>query len=632
MYSKKFVLCLSLITHSFLMADDLDVDSLLSHIEKKSDLSEKTKLENGGISYIYTREDLIKMQAHNLKDVLKSTYPFGYAENRYGYSDPLTNGTNAPFLSSSIRIYVDDQEISTGLYGSGLSLYGNINIDFVDHIEVYSGNPTFEYSTENTFILIKLYTKSATRDAGTKVSLSGGSYGTKGLSAYNSDELDNDWSYFAFVSGVDKKSQPHDNDGASLSRDSQTANIVGTLTKGEQKILITNMVQNRDGFLGYSVSGTPKTTKHKNRFLHIGYNTKMDDLSLLATYNRTYQSSSFEDLYRDKLKKTHQYSLDSTTTSNVYTAGLNYKMRFTSDKFLVGAKYRYKWYKYTHVEFNGASRTPSKSSNQAISTLFMENQYSISKSTILTTGANYQRVTNSDSVQNDNLYSYRLGLTYTDENLISKSIVSYMELSLDPYLVHNTLFLADPTNKVPKTKQNIFMQDLKYKQGSHQYEMIVSYTTSHHQLLPDRATGLLAANSQDIKITSALSRYTKEYNQFDKFEATLSATKIENIPSLRILKRYAVNMRNFNTFGKYNIFNELLFYKDNETYKNRFDYTLGAIYNYSDNLSVSLKGTNLFNNAKKTGYHVVDIQTLQPKTLFISPIDRTVMARVEYTF
>ena len=67
--------------------DETNIDGLLKDIEVKTDLSSKTKMENGGISYIYTRNMLDNMQEHNLKDVLKSTYPFKYKENVFGLPD-----------------------------------------------------------------------------------------------------------------------------------------------------------------------------------------------------------------------------------------------------------------------------------------------------------------------------------------------------------------------------------------------------------------------------------------------------------------------------------------------------------------------------------------------------------------
>jgi len=66
---------------------DNSIENLLSTIEKKNDLSEKTKLENSGFSTIYTRQDLDMMQVKYLRDILKYTLD-GYRESRYGLPDP----------------------------------------------------------------------------------------------------------------------------------------------------------------------------------------------------------------------------------------------------------------------------------------------------------------------------------------------------------------------------------------------------------------------------------------------------------------------------------------------------------------------------------------------------------------
>jgi len=160
------ILITSLFIINSLSADESEIDDLLNSISAKDDLSQKTKLENAGISYVYTREDIQRMQAHSLKDILKSAYPFSYSENNYGLPDPYTMGVNIPFMSSSMRVYIDDQEITPGLYGSGMIIYGDMDVDFIDHIEIYSGNPTFEFSIEPAFTIIKLYSKNAQRDGG----------------------------------------------------------------------------------------------------------------------------------------------------------------------------------------------------------------------------------------------------------------------------------------------------------------------------------------------------------------------------------------------------------------------------------------------------------------------------------
>jgi len=152
-----------------LLGAPFNVDKLLNDIQKHSDLSSKTKLENSGIRYIYTRDDIERMQIYTLKDVLKNLYPIGYNENRYGLVDPFSSNCKQPYLSALIRVYIDNQEITDGLYGSGLFVLGDENLDWVDHIEIYTRAPTYAYSVESTIVLIKLYTKREERDLGGKV-------------------------------------------------------------------------------------------------------------------------------------------------------------------------------------------------------------------------------------------------------------------------------------------------------------------------------------------------------------------------------------------------------------------------------------------------------------------------------
>ncbi len=45
--------------------------------------------------------------------------------------------------SNFIRLYVDGVEITQGWMGSGVVLYGDVNIDFVDHIEFYYADSFF---------------------------------------------------------------------------------------------------------------------------------------------------------------------------------------------------------------------------------------------------------------------------------------------------------------------------------------------------------------------------------------------------------------------------------------------------------------------------------------------------------
>jgi iron complex outermembrane receptor protein len=114
---------------------------LLSEYKSKSDLSNNTKIENSGQVIVFTRKDIESMQARSLKDILKTLPLAYYNESRYGISDIMYKGMNLPFNSNNFRIYIDNQEITTASFGSGIAFMADIELDFVDHIEVYLVNP-----------------------------------------------------------------------------------------------------------------------------------------------------------------------------------------------------------------------------------------------------------------------------------------------------------------------------------------------------------------------------------------------------------------------------------------------------------------------------------------------------------
>jgi hypothetical protein len=176
------------------------------------------------------------------------------------------------------------------------------------------------------------------------------------------------------------------------------------------------------------------------------------------------------------------------------------------------------------------------------------------------------------------------------------------------------------------------MQNIKYKQNLNEYEFIGSYMIIKDQLLPD-STGFLDAYDKDLKMYSALLRYTREYREYDKLELTFGVNKIKELQVYDDSTQYAATLRNFNTFGKFDIFNEVLYYRDDIGKENYYDYSAGVIYHYNDDLSFSIKGTNILDKAKESNYSRLNIQTLKPeKPLKISPIDRKFMMRMEYTF
>lgn len=66
---RNFLLFSILITNLF---SDENIEMLLKQYRSESELSKITEKESAGLANIFTRDDLEKMQAHTLLDVLKT--------------------------------------------------------------------------------------------------------------------------------------------------------------------------------------------------------------------------------------------------------------------------------------------------------------------------------------------------------------------------------------------------------------------------------------------------------------------------------------------------------------------------------------------------------------------------------
>jgi len=630
---KKLILFTFLTTNIF--ASDvagLNVSDLLDNIEKKTDLSQKTKLENGGVSFIFTRDDLERMQAKSLKDVLKTTYPFGYNENIYGRPDPLTFGTTAPFLSSMMRIFIDNQEVTAGIYGSGIAILGDIDLGFVNHIEVYTQNPTYEYSTEATMVLVKIYTRVAQKDEGGKVELNYGSYGSSGVNGFFSQELD-EWSYFSYISHSDINRKKYYSNASELSRDRDRTHILTSLYNDNNRILVQGIRSKEDAFIGKSIDATPIKNTNDLSYLHVGYDGKSSDVSFLATYDYISDEHSFLDdigLISSREVKLH---------SHIATAELKYDYITSSNKLVTGLKYRYKKYDYDKRYINGISQPKILNTSQTIATVFLENQYSLEENSILTFGISTSEVKNNNSPMDADILMYRVGHTYTTDNWVFKTIGSHVEIPLDPYLVKSPNSYTANANMKAQSLDTI-IENIIYTNKNNKYELIFGRFRSENYVVPTAPYMRLDNYSGNIRSIGAHFRWTHEYNRFDKFFVSFGYTRKGNMPFPLpdTVSDYIGVLRDIKTYEKFDIFNELLYFRDSIDSKNFYDYSAGVKYHHSEDFTISIKGENLFDKSRVTKFNRVDVTTLaNPMPSFdtpieVSSIDRKVTLSLEYLF
>ncbi len=617
---------LSLLGCSINAFSDSSIEGLLNTIEKKSDLSEKTKLENSGFSTIYTRNDLDMMQVKYLSDIYKYTMD-GYRTSRYGLPDPLTYGP-VPFSSSMIRVFIDDQEITTAMYGSGMVILGDLDLGFADHIEVYNLSTSFVYSSEPTSTLIRIFSKKADRDAGGSVK---GIVTSRGGSTQNVQYIgkENETDYLARISSSYDKRKEYETSKEDLDRDVKRYNLFTSIKDDTQSVLINASKTNKGGWVGPSADASLDTSKIESEDSHIGYSKTFDDIKFSLAYDGLKDHARYQDSPLFYQKGVPINSIESKATSSALSAELKYNTTLGDHHIITGAKYRYKMIKFDMMQMNGVDVPQDGHTRQSIGSLFVEDSYAFADNIVGTLGAQSSNVDNNGGYGSEDVQMLRAGITYTNDQWTSKSFVFHAESYIEPYLIGSFYMKSAYPEKM--TLDSI-AQEFKYEDGPSLYEFFISYAWIQDAPYVNANMRVDTADATTTHLSSYL-QYTYQYDAINKITLAYRYKEIDHAGYHQEFRNHQVILRNQNRYHKFDFFEEM-FVTRSEYYDNTgFDLTLGVRYNISDNLIVSLKGQNLLNKAEKQTLSRFDFTTFTPMEPLKIPIqERIVMLGVEWLF
>ena len=621
-----FYIALTLFSLSLYGANE--IDNLLANIEEKSDLSLKTKQENTGVSYIYTKHDLDIMQAKYLSDVLKST-EIGYKDSRYGIIDPFNFFNTTPFSSSMIKVFIDNEEISSALYGSGLPILGDMELGFVDHIEIYAQNPTFAYSTEPSMVIIRIYSKEADRDIGGKITTSFGSYKSNLQSFQYADTLDK-YSYLFYLSRDINRKKNIFVDNVNIKRNIKNYNLFASIYDDKNRFMLKAVHYDKGGLFGISLDAKPDTSDIKTDNIHLGYERNIDKFNLSFIFDKIKNETVYKENILNYYKFTPMSSFYVKSTSEIYTTKASYICKYKNNKMILGDKLRLKHFVYNNIKINGVELPRYGHTKQLVNTVFVENNYNYTDNAILTAGISYSHINNNGNVPSAHTLLYRLGHTFLKNNWVVKTYFSHIEMPLDPYLI-NSIY-AVPNKMLKTQKINTYIFDIKYSKNLHSFESILGYLTSKDYIMADNS-GLLDNSNQKVSADYAHFRWIYKYAPLNKLITSFIYRRIYNIPVTSSIKMYNATIRNLQQFDKFDAFEELVFDRDNVRKKSFFDLSIGVKYHLSDNFSIALKGTNLFDKAIETSYKRWDSATLNPlEPVAVSSIDRKIILTLEWYF
>jgi len=648
-----------------------DIGNLLNDFEEASDLSHKTKNEAAGNLIIYTRSDIERMQANTLKDLLKSMRFWNYKESRMGQPD-LLNVDPLLYNSSSVRIYLNDHELFNPLMGSGFVLFGDMELDFIDHVEIYQGFPSFDFGTEPATIVIRLYSRTAKHDEGGRVKAQIASYGSNSLSAYYAQESEG-ISYFAYASRRDENRENIDVEDKSLQRDKRRERVYISIGSHNHRLELHASKLTSDAFLSGTTSvidptlatsnaaSLPDNADVDNMFFSAAVHSTFQDKSLIFDASVLKSTSDVDTLYKNPLAFRPNYtnppenplptgqfqvnSIDQTVEESSYTLGLTKKFYSQNNTFSTGIKFRHNSFDLTDTKIDGylnvggipinvplTQQQPYNTTD--IYSAFIEDQYSFNENHLISFSlmSQYYHNRHTELVKSDTLWQRRLGYVFTNEAWVAKSFFSQEEFFPAPLTTVSPSFAFGNPN-LSKSKYQSYLQEISYKHNRSLSRLIFSFTKNKNLdvLNPE---SLVVENTQDDMNVRLLSfEESISFRQNDKLELQAFVTSIDRPNASSYSSTHGGMIRLINTIDKFDIFNELVLReKANSRLHNAHDYSAGIIYHVTKDLMLNVKGENIFDDGFEQEYiEQIDV-TGNVKRINAPTIDRKFWFGMELLF
>ncbi len=578
------------------------ISDILEEYREKSELSKKTKLESEGHLIIFTREDLEKMQAQTLEDVLKIIRFFILQKNMLG-ENVVAYATMYPINNTTIRLYINDHEVSSVYRRTPFPIWGEIPLDFVEHIEIYQGESAIRFNNETAGLIIKLYTKPPERENGGYLGTSLTSRKGYGINTYYGKELDDNTSFFVYTGKNFIRWKKYRNDYKDIRQ--EISNFF-TYTYFRYKEIIfeySGIYKDSDLFRGLSFRGAPDRDEFTGRHNYISFTSKhLNDRSLKFIF---FYDDIKSHSYQENLTP---YNFIIVSNPTEYIRGFitdSYEKRYGAEiyktfntkknELFLGLKYQRSWYKINDIRFGGTSSFSQNSEN--LYSVFLENSYYFNPENMFIAGFKYDRYDRKERFRDINGLTARIGIILFSNQFIS--LKSFASVYYTP-----PVFMEIVTHPgLRKQRNKIWTSEITFKGGKSRFSITGGYAITKNQIVLDPAT--LSYYNENTTL-----RY-----KFVSFDYSLKAGKNSkivlnyfladtNFDDVELGPDQGGHIKLFYTRKRLDIYTGLTYRKgytvSSYKIKDGYDLTTAVTYHIDENKEISLKGDNLLNKALKT--------------------------------
>lgn len=588
-----FKYILLLLIPLIIFAED-DLSLLLSNYESQSQLYKKTKDESAGHLIIYSRKDLDRMQAQVLKDVLKSVRYFSVQEGTRGNLG-LQRAGAACTNAGCIRVYVNDQEMSSSITGSALMLYGEYDLGHVDHIEVYLGGSALKFGHEYGFVSIKIYTKDSKREDGGFVGTSYATDSSFGLEAFHAGVSD-DIEYLLYAKKKDIDKGKISNQGYEVPRYSESINIFASLKKENDYIFeVSSYEHEHDAFAGLGIQKTPTSSYSDTMYRYISFTKYFDTLKFKVSYAQEENGiNNIDDNGIMLYDRSVVNELDTQFKNDIYKLSLEDSISFENSTLLYGIDYQKKCIDYTSGVYQGIN-------GLSIYSGYLEYEYNFDDNNLFVATGKYEHYEHHGYDRNDDLYQGRLGLvSLLSDDITFKAFYSqnYIFPATDELIVFPMVRAGSPDLKAMKVGS--YSAELIYIYDKHQLGLMYMQMNLYDPIHLDKNFTYYNKSFHAVFDDYALD-YSYNFDRDNKLMLEYYFSK-HNRPADTSSKSGGY-VKLFNTLGLVDIYNEFVFregYLDGRSATNLedgYDWTVAITYNMSKEFTLAFKGENLLDKS-----------------------------------
>ncbi len=604
----KIILLLGLIS-SLLFSDSLD--ALLQEYKSTSDNSLQTVNEKIGHVVIYSQKEIRLMQYTKLNDILKELPLFNINTNQFGLTNYSLTGSKTT-TSGFFRFFINDHEISSGYDQSTSLSWGDLPLDFVDHIEIYYGESSFSFGNETGIYFVRIYTKSALKENSSEINSWITSKGANSQSFTNSASFENGWSYLMFFNQEKVKKTTIYND-QKLNSNGTKHYVYMDISNDTTKINMGYTDISQNNYTGLAFDATPNSGKNLSRDFFINYTHYfLDDKSLKANLSvdvndRSYDEANTQGIAVVPLITFSQYGPNGPKSysedlrfikTNAY---LSKSFDVENNSFITAINVKNKTYDVQNRESDTNSNIGrfSPFDEETISSLLLQDSYKLRNDLILVANTKLDYYDRNAYLKDSSETLLRVGAIYTPtEHWGFKSFYTQTALAPSFYNVD----YADASNPKLKSQQyRFYTLEGVYTEGNSKFGI-----TYDHVNIDDfiylTPVGFINVD-HTITTNGILFDYEYSFTDRDKIHLNYYTSNLSETINNSTKGGYIKYMGGYQ---KFDYFTSVI-YRNGYDYlglsiPDSFDMSLGVTYHATKDLSYSLKANNIFDRSTQSLY------------------------------